>query len=186
MNQDQNTALLLIDVQKAFDDPRWGPRNNPYAEDNIARLLAFWRHHQRPVIHIRHCSTEPDSTLRPERPGNAYKEQAQPIAGEIEFCKSVNSAFIGTGLSDYLQQQAITQLVIVGISTDHCVSTTTRMAGNLGFTNFLVADACMSFDRRDRNGKLFLAQEIHEIHLASLDKEFCTVLETADILRQFT
>lgn len=178
-----STALLLIDVQKAFDDPYWGPRNNPQAEHNIARLLAHWRLQNMPVIHIRHFSVETNSTLRPERPGADYKEEARPIAGEKEISKSVNSAFIGTDLEVYLHQQKISTLVIVGISTDHCVSTTTRMAGNLGFTNYLVSDACATFDRRAADGKLFLAEDIHQIHLASLDREFCTVRTTTEILQ---
>ncbi len=177
-------ALLLVDVQTAFDDPSWGPRNNPQAESHIATLLGAWRQAQMPVIHIRHCSVEPNSTLRPDRPGNAFKPEAMPIAGEIEFRKSVNSAFIGTGLHDYLQEQGISRLVIVGISTDHCVSTTTRMAGNLGYENYLVGDACATFDRVDSHGKLHLAQDIHEIHLASLHREFCTVVETEEILKK--
>ncbi len=179
-------ALLLIDVQKAFDDPYWGPRNNPQAESNIARLLATWRALKLPVIHVRHCSIEPNSTLREGSPGNAFKPEASPIEGEIEFRKSVNSAFIGTGLHEYLQQQAYKELVIVGISTDHCVSTTTRMAGNLGYTNFLVADACTTFDRTDHRGRHFKAQDIHDIHLASLDREFCSVVDTQEVLERFT
>ena len=183
-HKDKAPALLLVDVQTAFDDPYWGPRNNPQAESHIATLLAAWRQAQMPVIHISHCSVEPNSTLRPDRPGNAFKPEAMPMAGEIEFRKSVNSAFIGTGLHDYLQEQGISRLVIVGISTDHCVSTTTRMAGNLGYENYLVGDACATFDRIDSKGKLHLAQDIHEIHLASLDREFCIVVETQEILEQ--
>lgn len=183
MHTKLSTALLLIDVQKAFDDPYWGPRNNPQAEHNIARLLAHWRQQQMPVIHIRHFSVEANSTLRPERPGSAYKIEALPIQGEKELSKSVNSAFIGTELETYLHQQKITTLVIAGISTDHCVSTTTRMAGNLGFTNYLVSDACATFDRRASDGKLFLAEDIHQIHLASLDREFCSVRTSDDILQ---
>lgn len=176
------SALLLIDVQTGFDDPYWGARNNPEAESNIAKLLQTWREKNRPVIHVRHCSIEANSTLRPDRPGNAYKPEAMPIEGEIEFTKSVNSAFIGTGLHDYLQQQKIKCLVIAGISTDHCVSTTTRMAGNLGYENYLVGDACAAFDRVDQDGRRHLAQDIHDIHLASLDREFCTVIRTEQAL----
>ena len=54
-----NTALLIIDVQKAIDDPVWskeGPRNNSGAERNISRLLECWRISARPIFHIRHDS----------------------------------------------------------------------------------------------------------------------------------
>ncbi|HET6806399.1 MAG TPA: isochorismatase family protein, partial [Frateuria sp.] len=59
-----NTALLVIDVQEGFHDPRWGERNNPQAEANIARLLAAWRTAGRPVIHVQHDSTAPDGAFR--------------------------------------------------------------------------------------------------------------------------
>ncbi len=176
-------ALLLIDVQKGFDEPYWGQRNNPHAEAHIARLLAAWRQAQRPIIHVRHCSTEPNSPLRPERPGNAFKDEAQPLPGEIQFSKTVNSAFIGTDLEAYLREQVITDLVIVGLTTDHCVSTTTRMAANLGFTVTLVEDATATFDRK-YNGRYYTADEIHQTNLASLHGEFCTVRPTAAILNE--
>jgi nicotinamidase-related amidase len=175
------TALLLIDVQKGFDEPYWGERNNPQAEANMARLLAAWRQTQRPIIHVRHCSTEPNSPLRPERPGNAFKDEVQPLPGEKQFSKTVNSAFIGTGLEAYLHEQAITDLVIAGLTTDHCVSTTTRMAANLGFAVTLVEDATATFDR-EYNGRFYTAAAIHQINLASLHGEFCTVRATDTIL----
>ncbi|MEJ2747916.1 MAG: cysteine hydrolase family protein [Anaerolineae bacterium] len=129
----KKTALLVIDVQKGFDDPSLGKRNNPAAESNIARLLAAWREQKRPLIHIRHNSTEPNSPFRPELPGNAFKDEVRPLPGEKQFTKTVNSAFIGTGLVEYLGEQGIASLVIVGLTTDHCVSTSVRMAANLGF-----------------------------------------------------
>ena len=80
-----NTALLVIDVQKGLDDPSLGRRSTPAAEANIALLLAQWRQRRLPIVHIRHCSVEPHSKLRPELPGNAFKDQAQPLPGEIQY-----------------------------------------------------------------------------------------------------
>ncbi|WMW79276.1 cysteine hydrolase family protein [Undibacterium cyanobacteriorum] len=176
------TALLLIDVQMAFDDPYWGARNNPAAEGNIALLLKAWRQANLPVIHVRHCSVEEQSPLREDRPGNAYKPEATPLDGEIEFRKSVNSAFIGTQLHEYLQRHEIHQIVIVGISTDHCVSTTTRMGANLGYQVHLVADACFSFERVGWNGQIIDAEQVHQINLASLNREFCTLHSTSNVI----
>jgi nicotinamidase-related amidase len=175
-------ALLVIDVQKGLDDPSWGKRNNPDAEANIALLLSEWRKQQMPVIHIRHCSVRPNSPLRPELPGNAFKDEAQPLPGEKQFTKSVNSAFIGTGLEQYLREQDISSLVIVGLTTDHCVSTSVRMAANLGFNVTLISDATAAFDRIGYDGVLYSAEDIHKINLISLDREFCNVRSTAEIL----
>lgn len=175
-------ALLLIDVQKGFHEPVWGRRNNPDAENNMAELLAAWRAADRPVVHVRHNSTSAASPLRPGQVGNEFMDAVAPRTGEAQFSKTVNSAFIGTELEAYLHDNGIESLVIAGLTTDHCVSTTTRMAGNLGFTVTLVADATATFDRYTADGRHYSAEEIHDVHLASLDGEFCTVTTTAEVL----
>jgi len=177
-------ALLSIDVQKGLDDPSWGVRNNPDAEAKIALLLSAWRNKGLPVIHIQHCSVEPNSPLRPELPGNEFKDEAKPFPGEKVFGKTVNSAFIGTKLEQYLRENDIESLVVVGLTTDHCVSTSTRMAGNLGFNVTLVSDATATFDRKGEDGTHYSADQIHKIHLASLNGEFCTVLTTNEVLSE--
>ncbi len=176
-------ALLIIDVQKGLDDPSLGERNNPEAEKNIAALLSRWRERRLPVIHIRHCSVEPHSPLRPGLPGNAFKDEAQPRPGETQFDKSVNSAFIGTGLERYLRDQGITSLIVVGLTTDHCVSATTRMASDLGFDVTVVADATAAHEHVGHDGVRYRAEDIHDINLASLNREFCVVRSTADVLQ---
>ncbi len=176
-----STALLLIDVQRAFDDPRWGPRNNPGAEARIAALLKAFRAAGKPVVHVRHDSVEPGSTLRPGTPGNAFKPEAEPLPGEPVFGKSVNSAFIGTGLEGHLRERGIDALVVAGFITNHCVSTTVRMAGTLGFRTTVVADACATFDFKDEAG-VIPAETMHRIGLAELRGEFAEVVDAAALL----
>jgi nicotinamidase-related amidase len=183
MKLPQSTALIVIDVQQAFLDPRWGERNNPEAESNIARLLAAWRNSGRPIRHVVHDSLEPNSLLRPESPGNALQPVAVPKAAEPIYRKHVNSAFIGTNLETDLRQDDIRTLVIVGLTTNHCVSTTARMAGNLGFLTFVVSDATAAFARSALDGTLRPAQAVHSAALSDLDQEFATVVDTAEVLR---
>ena len=177
-------ALLVIDVQKGLDDPSYGKRNNPDAEANMAHLLAGWRKHKQPVIHVRHCSVEPNSPLRPELPGNALKDEVRPLPGEKHFTKSTNSAFIGTGVESYLREHEISSLVIVGLTTDHCVSASTRTAADLGFNVILVSDATATCERDGPNGVHYSAEDMHNINLASLDGEFCTVKSTKQVLKE--
>ena len=176
-----NPALILIDIQKGFDDIAYwgGQRNNPDAENNAAEFLKIWRANHLPIFHIQHCSTNPASLLNATNPGNEFKEMVKPNIGESIIQKNVNSAFIGTNLKRLLDEQKINTLVIVGLTTDHCVSTTTRMAGNFGFETFVVSDATATFNKKGIDGQHYSAALIHETALASLNGEFATVVTTA-------
>jgi nicotinamidase-related amidase len=182
-----NPALILIDIQKGFDDiVYWGgQRNNLNAEKNAADLLKLWREKGLPVFHIKHCSSIPTSPLHEANEGNEFKEIVKPLDKEPIIKKNVNSAFIGTTLKEQLDDAKITTLVIVGLTTDHCVSTTTRMAGNLGFNTLLVSDATAAFNKIGPDGKNYPAELIHETALASLHKEFAEVVTTDFIKQQF-
>jgi nicotinamidase-related amidase len=176
-------ALIVIDVQKAIDHPSWGQRNNPGAEENIARLLAAWRASARPIYHICHDSTEPQSHYRPGQIGNEFKPEAQPLPGEIIVAKRTNSAFIGTDLEARLRAAGQEVLVIAGVITNNSVEATVRMAGNLGFDVFLVEDAAFTFGRTDWNGVQRTASEVHAMSLSNLDGEYCKVVRTEHALR---
>jgi nicotinamidase-related amidase len=188
LTQKNRPALLLIDIQKGFDDIAYwgGERNNPDGESNAAKLLAYWRANGLPIFHVQHCSTNPVSPLRPGQVGNEFKEAFQPLPGETVIQKNVNSAFIGTDLKQQLDAQHLTTLVVAGLTTDHCVSTTTRMAGNFGFDTFLVADASATFNKKGVGAQAFDAELIHQTALASLNGEFATVLDTATVIQQLT
>ena len=177
-----NAALIVIDVQQAFDNPCWGERNNPDAERQIATLLAAWRQTQRPVLHVHHRSRHAEGLFNPAGPGFAVKAEAAPLPGEPVVQKDVNSAFIGTDLEARLRAGGIDTLVIVGITTDHCVSTTARMAGNMDFKTIVVSDATATFERTGPSGILFSAETMHQSALASIHGEFATVLDTAAVL----
>lgn len=173
-------ALILIDIQKGFDNIEYwgGQRNNLNAEENAAELLNLWRENDLPVFHIQHCSSNPASLLHETNAGNEFKDLVKPVNKEPVIKKNVNSAFIGTNVEEQLHKEKITKLVIVGLTTDHCVSTTTRMAGNLGFDTFIVSDATATFNKKGLEGQNFTAELIHETTLASLNEEFATVITT--------
>lgn len=178
-----SSALILIDLQKAIDDPTWGIRNNPDAEANVARFLEFWRGQNRPVYHIRHDSTEPNSTYRPGQIGHEFKEMARPRNAERVITKHKTNAFIGTDLENTLLSAGHTELVVAGVITNNSVEATVRMAGDLGFTVYLVEDACFTFARQDWDGRPRSAGEVHSMSLANLNGEYCTVVTTEEILQ---
>jgi len=181
--KDKKPALLLIDMQKGFDDEAFwgGNRNNKDAESIALQILEQWRALKLPVFHIIHSSQDPKSLLHKSHPGFEMKDDLKPINNEPLIIKNVNSAFIGTDLKEQLEAQNINTLVIVGLTTNHCISTTTRMAGNFGFETILIDDATATFDRKGVNGEVFSADIIHQTTLANLSEEFAEIM-TADTL----
>ncbi len=177
-----NAALLIVDVQRAIDDPSWGVRNNPEAEANIAPLLAAWRAAGRPVFHVKHNSTEPQSTYRPGQPGNDFKPEVAPLPGEVVIEKQTNAAFIGTDLESRLRRAGISTLVVTGVITNNSVEATVRMAGNLGFDTVVVSDATATFGRTDLRGKNWSADDVHWLALSNMDGEYARVVSTPQLL----
>jgi nicotinamidase-related amidase len=178
------TALIVVDVQRAFD--QWEAagkrRNNPDAVKRIAELLAAFRTRKHPIFHIRHEGTKPKSSFLPDGPGYPVKDEAREQAGEPVIVKRVNSAFIGTDLESRLRAADIRTLVICGATTNHCVETTTRMAGNLGFDACLVRDATWTFDRIGPDGDSHSAEKIHAMTLSNLNGEFARIVSAAEFL----
>lgn len=180
------TALLIIDVQEGFDElERAGERrNNPQALDQIVELLDDCRAKGVTVIHVRHESRDPHSPFRQGQRGFVVKQEVRERPGEVVIVKHENSAFIGTDLEARLRHHAIDTLIIVGVTTNHCVETTTRMAANLGFKAVLVRDATWTFDRRGVDGELFSADLIHAVSLANLKDEFAEIATADDVVRR--
>lgn len=165
------------------------PRSTPECIPNISRIIASFRSASLPVIHIRHHSVEPTSVLNPDysTEGYAVLREAAELPGESIFVKHVNSAFIGTGLEKHLRDADIKTLVVIGLTTSHCVSTTVRMAGNLGWEVYVLRDATAMYARAAAPGgpeeKVFDAETMHEIALAELHGEFATVVTTDAVIR---
>ncbi|MCI4568420.1 cysteine hydrolase family protein [Lysobacter sp. CFH 32150] len=182
MTFDHTTVLIPIDVQQGFDYAPWPQRNNPVMEANGQRLLAAWRARGLPLIHVRHDSIHVGSSLHPQHPGNAFRSGFEPQDDEPVVSKSVNAAFIGTDLELRLRRLGVTGVVLFGISTDMCVSTTARVASNLGYRTLVVGDACACFDLKDADGSVIAADVIQRAHLATLRTEFAEVLDTDALL----
>lgn len=182
MKFSDRTALILVDMQQAFDAAPWPKRWNDKVDANGLAVLSVWRAAGRPLFHVRHDSVEEGSSLRPGSPGNAFRCGFEPQPGEPLVTKSVNAAFIGTDLDLRLRRADIDTIVVFGISTDMCVSTTVRVGANMGYKVTLVEDACDCFDLADSRGERIAAVDIHRAHIATLRADFATVVTTAEIL----
>jgi nicotinamidase-related amidase len=177
------SALVLIDLQKAIDDPSWGVRNNLQAESNVARLLAHWRGKGMPLIHIRHVSRHAESTYCDGQRGVEFKVAAEPLPGEVVVTKHAGSAFIGTDLETRLRLSGAEDVVIVGVITNNSVESTARMSGDLGFRTVVISDATFAFGRQDFNGRPHSAEEIHAMSLANLSGEYARICTTDQVIQ---
>ena len=176
------TALIVVDVQKGFEDPVWGERNNPAAEDNIAALIEAWRAQGQPVVFVRHDSDEDGSPFTPGQSGNDF----DPIlTGEPDLlvAKSVNSAFHGApDLAEWLRGEGIDRVAVCGIQTNMCCETTARVAANLGFETDFVLDATYTFALPSHDGGTISADELSRVTAANLDPEFGRVVTTREVV----
>lgn len=183
MTLDLDRAVLLpIDMQRGFDEPGWPRRWNKEVDANGLALIREWRAAGRPIIHVRHDSIEPGSTLAPGAPGNDFRPGFGPQGEEPLITKSVNSAFIGTDLDLQLKRLGAQHVIAFGISTDMCVSTTIRTGANMGWDMILIPDACDCFDLPDGNGATISAEEVQRAHVATLAFEFCRTLSTSELI----
>jgi nicotinamidase-related amidase len=185
-----NAVLLPIDMQRAFDAKPWPNRWNKDIDTNGRAVLDAWRQSGRHVVHARHDSVQPGSTLAAGQIGNQFRNGFEPLPGERVVSKSVNSAFIATDLDLHLRRIGAKTIVTFGISTDMCVSTTIRTGSNMGWSMILVEDACDCFDlpqrTPQRTGVTIPAQQVHDVHVATLGFEFCKVVTTAELLAQLS
>jgi nicotinamidase-related amidase len=178
------TALIVIDVQRAWDDPFYGKRNNPDCESNVKALLDAWADRRAPIILVRHDSRSPGSPLAAGQPGNLFKPELDGVAADLVFGKHVHSAFHGEiDLHAWLTRRAIKDLVICGIQTEKCVETTTRVGGDLGYRVRVPLDATMTFDKPALDGGVITADEAARVTAANLHDEFARIVDTATVLR---
>ena len=179
----KNPVLLLVDIQKAFLEKDYPGliRNNEHAEFICGKILKKWRTLDLPIIHVRHSSTNPESKLHNSRLGFEFNDYVTPLETEMVLTKEVNSAFIGTNLENILIKSHIDTLVIVGMTTNHCISTTVRMSGNLGFDTYLISDSTACYNTKGMNGEIIPCNTIYNSALASLQEEFATVIDSKEL-----
>ena len=180
----KNPTLLLVDIQKAFLEKDYPGliRNNQDAEFICGKILKKWRTLDLPIIHVRHSSTNPESKLHKSRAGFEFNDYVTPLKTEMVLTKEVNSAFIGTNLENILIKSHIDTLVIVGMTTNHCISTTVRMSGNLGFDTYLISDSTACYNTKGLNGEIIDCNTSYNSALASLQEEFATIIHSKELL----
>lgn len=176
-------VLVPIDMQCAFDLPGRPRRWNADLDRNGLALLGAWRARGWPIIHVRNDSLDIDSWFHPSHPGNAFRPGFEPAPGEGLVAKTVNCAFIGTDLDLRLRHLKSAGIIVLGMRTDMCVSSTARSGANMGWRTVVVGDACDCCDLTDPvSGGLIAAEDAHRVHLATLSDEFAQVVTTREVV----
>lgn len=175
-------ALIVIDQQKGLDHPKLGARNNPDAQSEMLGLLRLWRERSWPIVHVKHRSKQRESVFWPEQEGFEFKEDFKPQNAELVIEKSVPCAFTNNMLEGALKRLGVSEIVIVGAATNNSVESTARTGGNLGYTVYVVEDACFTFAKPDYYGKARTADDVHAMSLANLHGEYATVLSSSQLI----
>ncbi|MEE9313928.1 MAG: cysteine hydrolase family protein [Rhizobiaceae bacterium] len=177
-----SATLVIIDMQLAMDDPRYGVRGQLDAEANMVNLLSHWRELGNAVVHIQDNSLDPESPYYPGKPSHAFKPELTPLDHETVIEKQTNNAFIGTDLMAVLEEIGSHELIMCGVHLDQCVESTVRMAGNLGFMVFLPQDCVICVDRTDINGKKWSSEDVHALTLGILNGSYAKVVKSTELM----
>jgi nicotinamidase-related amidase len=175
------SALIIIDQQKGIANPSLGCRNNENAESEMLSLLLQWRKLNWPIVHVKHRSSQADSVFWPHQEGFEFKPEFLPIEHEHVIEKTTPCAFTKTHLEQFLNQQSITTIVVVGASTNNSVEATARTGGCIGFNVIVIENACFAFAKSDYFGVKRTAEEVHAMSLANLHNEYALVVHSSEM-----
>lgn len=179
------TALLLIDFQEEYFKGSLPLSEGPSALARAERLLAWARNRGLGVLHVQHVAPSADSPLfAPGSPPVALRREVAPREGEAVIQKTLPSSFAGTPLHATLQDKGIRTLVLGGLMTHMCVSSTARAALSFGYRVIVVSDACATRDLPSAIGPGAIDHaSIHAAALAALADRFADVLASEELMR---
>ena len=192
----EKTALLVIDIQNTYleakpdpgDDARWQPffaRMNNTVIPNTANLIADARQRGVEVIFARIACLKQDGrdrSLSQKKPGFNYlllpkdRQDSQlvpeltPQGDEIVILKTTDSALTGTNLRLILHNMGIKNVVVAGIFTDQCVSSTVRSLADESFNVIVVDDCCAA-----------ATDELHQHELEIINMIYCHVVQLDEL-----
>ncbi|MBP7736819.1 MAG: cysteine hydrolase [Spirochaetes bacterium] len=178
------TALLIIDVQNDyFPEGRMELHNSVDACSKIKDLLGHFRDHSMPVIYIQHVSIKPGATFfLPDTHGVEIHDNVKPGPGEKVITKNYPNSFRNTELNDYLKNNNISKLVIVGMMTHMCIDTSVRAAFDLGYECIVVGDCCATRNLTINDNEIS-AENVQNSFLAALNGTFSKVIRKEDAVK---
>lgn len=176
-------ALLIVDIQNDyFPGGAMTLVGSEAAAQRAAALLAEFRDHRLPVIHVRHLSNRPGATFFvPDTPGAEIHAAVAPAAGETVVTKHFPNAFRETTLAEVLAATGVRNLTVAGMMTHMCVDATVRAAADAGFNCTLAHDACATRDLGFGDTQVPAAQ-VQAAFLAALNGSYANVCTTDEAI----
>ncbi|WP_022889231.1 cysteine hydrolase family protein [Agromyces italicus] len=176
-------ALIIIDIQQDyFPGGRHPLVGTDAAAAQASRLLAAWREHGDPVVHVQHIWDAPDAAFfQPGTPGVEIHPSVAPFADEALVTKENPNSFLETDLDERLRAIAPDELVVTGMMSSMCVDATVRAAADSGYTVTVAHDACAAPDL-EFGGVVVPGAQVHAAFMAALDGSYATVASTEEII----
>jgi nicotinamidase-related amidase len=174
-----DAVLVLIDCQQEYVDGALALPEVAPALKECAKLLEMARVAGAPVVHVVHHGKAGGGVFDPEGPSGEVAADVVPLASETIVAKALPNAFAGTDLHAVLEATGRTALVIAGFMTHMCVSSTARVAMDLGYSNTVVDTACATRDLPDGQGGVLAASDLHRAALVALSDRFSLIVRDA-------
>jgi len=173
-------TVLLIDWQEEYRSGALVLNGVEEAIGCAAAVLTRAREAGAPVVHVAHHGA-PGEMFDRTSPRGAFVAELTPLPGEAVVEKTAPSAFTRTDLAEVLDAGGRRPLVVMGAMTHMCVSSTLRVAAELGYISCVVADGCATRDLPGPNGEVVPADHVHAANLAALGDRFARVVHATDV-----
>jgi nicotinamidase-related amidase len=138
------TALLLVDAQRNMLVGDGAVADSAALTGVLADLLGRARAARALVVHVRNDGGDGE----PDARGTDGWELVLPVADrEYVIDKDIPDAFAANPiLPVWLREHEVTEVVVAGLQSEHCVSATARAAKRLGLRTVLAAGAHATYD----------------------------------------
>jgi nicotinamidase-related amidase len=179
-----NTALLVIDIQDSFkhSPERWAKRSSTDFEENVKSLLRTWREASLPLFFVLHTDSDPG--FRVDDPEFRLMDFLERQENEPLIVKNTRNAFTSTDLQARLDDRGIKKVVIIGISTEQCCETTTRVAADLGYDVDFVTECTLTFPIGELTTSELTTAEIIRRTEAVLEGRFARIVTVQQLQRE--
>lgn len=163
-----DTVLLVIDAQQSFYERGYHETpETPAFENALSTLVAGCQAKGIPVVDVFHVDGEGAFALESGLVVRLPFLEHEPVAS---FRKKVHNALTGSGLQQWLEQNAVKHVIISGLRTEQCCETTARVASDFGYRVTYVTEATLTFPITHDGITLSVADLRHRTESVLIDR----------------